>query len=147
MTEPLLAARPAHLGWRLLATAYDFLPALALWFFGSVLLLLLRGGQPVAAGSLAAWAELLLLWSLTGAYAVASWRRGGQTLALRALRLKVVAADGGRAAVAALCLRYAVATVSLAALGLGFWWSLFERERRTWHDLASGTRLVRLEAA
>jgi uncharacterized RDD family membrane protein YckC len=34
--------------------------------------------------------------------------------------------------------------VSLAAAGLGFLWSLVDAERRTWHDLASGTVLVRL---
>ena len=45
----------------------------------------------------------------------------------------------------ALALRYAVATLSLAAGGLGFLWSLIDRERRTWHDLASGTVLVRLD--
>ena len=34
--------------------------------------------------------------------------------------------------------------MSRLRIGLGFWWSLWERERRTWHDLASGTVLVRL---
>jgi len=64
---------------------------------------------------------------------------------MRPWRLKVTSADGAGAGGRALCLRYAVATLSLAAFGLGFLWSLFERERRTWHDLASGTVLVRLE--
>jgi uncharacterized RDD family membrane protein YckC len=101
----------------------------------------------VVPGSPASWLELFLLWAVTGAYALLSWRRGGQTLGMRPWRLKVIAADGQRAGMGALALRYTVATLSLAALGLGFWWSLFERERRTWHDLASRTVLVRLEPA
>jgi uncharacterized RDD family membrane protein YckC len=146
MSDPVKPhARPAHLGWRLFALVYDFFPMLALWFVGSGLVLLLRGGQPVPPGSLAAWGELLLLWSITGAYAVVSWRRGGQTLGMRPWRLKVVAADGSAAATRALLLRYAVATLSLAAFGLGFLWSLIDRDRRTWHDLAAGTLLVRVE--
>ena len=140
-------ARPAHLGWRLFALVYDFFPVLALWFAVGGLVLLARGGVPVAPGSPGSWLELLLLWAVTGGYALLSWRRGGQTLGMRPWRLKVTTADGRHAGMAALALRYAVATLSLAAFGLGFWWSLFERERRTWHDLASGTVLVRLEPA
>jgi len=139
------AARPAHLGWRLVAMTYDFFPVLALWFAASGVLLLVRAGQPVEPGSVASVLGLVLLWLASGAYAVLSWRRGGQTLGMRPWRLKVTAADGRRAGFAALSLRYAVATLSLAAGGLGFLWSLLDRERRTWHDLASRTVLVRLQ--
>lgn len=139
------AARPAHLGWRLVAMTYDFFPVLALWFAASGLLLLLRAGQPVEPGSVASVLGLVVLWLASGAYALLSWRRGGQTLGMRPWRLKVTAVDGSRAGVGALSLRYAVATISLAAGGLGFLWSLFDRERRTWHDLASRTVLVRLQ--
>ena len=34
--------------------------------------------------------------------------------------------------------------LSLLAAGLGFWWAWFDRERLTWHDHASGTRVVRV---
>lgn len=143
--SPALRARPAHLGWRLFAMVYDFFPVLGLWVGTSGLMLLVRGGRPVAPDSLAAWAELALLWAVTGGYAVLSWRYGGQTLGMRPWRLKVLGADGRIAPTRALVLRFAVATLSLAAGGLGFLWSLFDRERRSWHDLASGTVLVRLD--
>ena len=141
------AARPAHLGWRVFALVYDFFPVLALWFAAAGLMLALRGGTPVEPGSLAAWAELVLLWATSGAYAWLSWRRGGQTLGMRPWRLKVVAAGGGAPTGRALAIRYAVATLSLAAAGLGFLWCLVDRDRRGWHDLASGTLLVRLARA
>ncbi len=139
-------ARPAHLGWRLFALVYDFFPALALWFATSALVLLVRGGEPVVPGSLASWFELALLWAVTGFYAVFSWYRGGQTLGMRPWRLKVLQADGRRPPLRALVLRYAVATLSLLAGGLGLLWCLVDRDRRGWHDLASGTVLVRLDA-
>jgi uncharacterized RDD family membrane protein YckC len=32
--------------------------------------------------------------------------------------------------------------LSWLPLGLGFFWVLFDRDRRAWHDRLSGTRLV-----
>jgi uncharacterized RDD family membrane protein YckC len=73
-----------------------------------------------------------------------SWRRGGQTLGMRAWRLRLVHASGQVPPWRAVLLRYLVAGVSLGAFGLGFLWSLWDPQRRSWHDLASGTRLLRL---
>ena len=71
-----------------------------------------------------------------------SWRRGGQTLGMRPWRLRVVAADGGRPTLRArCCVRYAVGTLSLLLAGCGFWWAWLDRDRLTWHDRASGTRM------
>jgi uncharacterized RDD family membrane protein YckC len=139
------SARPAHLGWRLLAMVYDCLPLIALWFATSLIVYLARSEQEVRPGSLAAWFELALLWLVTGAYFVASWMRVGATLGMRAWRLKVLTADGRTPSLRALCVRYVVATLSLLAVGIGFAWSLIDGERRTWHDLASGTRFVRMD--
>jgi len=139
-----IAAPPAALGWRLLAAVYDLLPVLALWMLVSATLLLTRGGEPVTSGSPAAWLELALLWATTGLYAGLSWRRGGQTLGMRAWHLRVVDASGAPPAARAVMLRYTVATLSLLALGVGFAWALLDPQRRTWHDLAAGTVVVRL---
>lgn len=135
---------PAALHWRLLAALYDLLPLLAIWFALAALALLALGGRPAAPGSAAAWIELVVMLAAGFGYYGVSWRHGGQTLGMRAWRVALRRADGGQPGWGALALRYVVAGVSLAALGLGFWWSLFERERRTWHDLASGTVLLRL---
>lgn len=139
-----VSARPAHLGWRVLALVYDALPVIALWMLISLLIYLIHGLRPVASDSLGGWIELVALWAMTGLYAVESWARGGQTIGMRPWRLKLLRADGAVATRRRLWLRYAVASLSLAAVGLGFAWSLIERERRTWHDLASGTTLLRL---
>ena len=130
---------------RLLAMLYDLLPLAALWMATSAVMLLLRGGVRVTPGSAAAMVEFVLLLAVTFAYLGLSWRRGGQTLGMRAWRLRLVNVDGSSPVPwRALMLRYLVAMVSLAAVGLGFVWSLFEPNRRTWHDLASGTVLVRM---
>jgi uncharacterized RDD family membrane protein YckC len=135
-------AAPAALGWRLLAMMYDAVPMLPIALLVSALVLVANGLQPVVAPAGRA-ALALGLWLAAGLYFVLSWRRGGQTMGMRPWRLRVVAATGQPATSAALWARYAVATVSLGLAGLGFLWSLVDPERRAWHDLASGTRLVR----
>jgi uncharacterized RDD family membrane protein YckC len=138
------AATPAALQWRLFAAAYDLLPLLAIWFAVAALALLVRGGVPVEPGGAGAWLEFGAMLLAGFGYFGLSWRRGGQTLGMRAWRLRLTDAHGGAPNWRALALRYAVAGVSLAAFGAGFLWSLLDAERRTWHDLASGTRLLRL---
>src|SRR3546814_18614948 len=75
--------------------------------------------------------EFGVLWLITGAYAVVSWHRGGQTIGMRPWRLRVVAADGMPPSWRAVCVRYVVASVSLLAFGIGFIWALFDRQRRS----------------
>lgn len=137
-------AYPAALGWRLLALVYDVLPLLGIWFAVAALMLALRLGQPVEPGGLSALIEQALLLAATFAYFALSWRRGGQTLGMRAWRLRLLDTDGRPPSWRSIVLRAVVALLSLALFGLGFLWSLFERERRSWHDLASGTVIVRL---
>src|SRR3546814_21062523 len=131
-------ARPAHLGWRLVAMTYDLLPLLALWFLASGVLLLARGGAPVAYGSVMSIVEFGVLWLITGAYAVVSWHRGGQTIGMRPWRLRVVAADGMPPSWRAVCVRYVVASVSLLAFGIGFLLALFDRQRSSGHETNGG---------
>lgn len=139
------AAIPAHLGWRLLALVYDTLPNVAIWFAVSALVLMLKPGHTAfAPWSLGQGMLWLLCWAISGAYAVLAWRRTGQTLGMKPWRLRVVARDGTPAPVRTLAIRYAVATVSLLAFGLGFLWCLADRERRALHDVVAGTLFVRL---
>ncbi len=145
-------SRPSALiGWRVLALVYDLWPALALWMLASLLFTVIftisghASRENIAPFSALQWLLWLVCWLLTAAYALLSWRRGGQTLGMRPWRLKVVADDGvsapGRRA---LWIRYAVGSASLLLGGLGFWWAWLDRERLTWHDRASCTRIVRM---
>lgn len=153
-TEPaavsLAAHRPASLlGWRLLALLYDLFPALALWMLAGALFTAgyavgHAARENIAPFSALQWVLWACCWGLTGMYATWSWRRGGQTLGMRPWRLQVVGRDGQRPSAGALWMRYAVGTLSVLLGGLGFWWSLVDRQRLTWHDRASGTRMVRL---
>ncbi|WP_345293560.1 RDD family protein [Luteimonas vadosa] len=142
-------AAPALVGWRLLALFYDLWPAAALWFLLSFLFSLAYAAsghdmhENIAPFSALQWLLWASCWLASGAYAVVSWRRGGQTLGMRPWRLRVTTPDGGVPTPGALWLRYVIGTVSLLAAGLGFWWAWLDRDRLAWHDRGSGTRLVR----
>jgi len=135
----------------MLALVYDMWPVIAMWMLASLAFTVaftISGHSsreniaPFSALQLSLW---VVCWLITGSYALLSWRRGGQTLGMRPWRLKVVSADGVSAPDSrALVMRFVVGSVSLLLAGLGFWWAWLDRERLTWHDRASGTRMVRL---
>ena len=87
------------IGWRLLALLYDLFPAAGLWFVVAGVFVALHGDA--VTGGVLGLVEFAVLWSVTGAYAVASWRRGGQTLGMRPWRLHVTGVDGEPPAVRA----------------------------------------------
>ena len=74
------------------------------------------------------------------------WVHGGQTLGLRAWRLRVVRIDGGPVTWRCAALRFLSALLSWAPFGLGVLWALFDPKQRTWHDRLSRTRLATASA-
>ncbi len=140
------SSNPASLWLRVAAAVYDLFPLIALWMVTAGLLLLaVHGNIDVAHPPLAYTVALRgSLLAVSAAYFVVSWGRGGQTIGMRAWRLRVVGVDGRRLPWPRALLRFAVALVSLAAFGLGFIWCLFDRKQRGWHDIAARSHLVRL---
>lgn len=140
---------PAPLHLRLAALAYDVFPLAALWMATAGLFLLAARGDVDAAHPPAGYRLALqfALLAVTAGYFVLSWTRGGQTIGMRAWRIRIVAAEGAALPWPRALLRFAVALVSLAAAGAGFLWCLFDRDRRAWHDLAARSACVRLAQA
>lgn len=72
------------------------------------------------------------------------WTRAGQTLAMKTWKLQLVSRNGGPVTWKQSAIRYGVACISLLAFGLGFLWALFNKNKDTWHGLASSTKLIRV---
>jgi uncharacterized RDD family membrane protein YckC len=142
-----MSSTPASLWLRIAAGIYDLFPLLALWMATSGLALLAVHGDVDLAHPTLGWRLVLraALFAVTAAYFVVSWARGGQTIGMRAWRLRVVDGDGNALTWPRALLRFVVACVSLLALGGGFVWCLFDRRKRGWHDLAARSLLVRLQ--
>jgi uncharacterized RDD family membrane protein YckC len=73
------------------------------------------------------------------------WTHGGQTLGMRAWRFRVEPDNGHAMTWRHALLRFLGAGISWASLGAGYIWCLFNRERLSFHDALSGTRLVRTD--
>lgn len=84
---------------------------------------------------------LLILFLFFGWF----WTHRGQTLGMRAWRLKVVSHDGTAVSWLSAARRFFLALISFAAFGLGYLICLFHSENMTFHDLFSGTKIVIVE--
>lgn len=125
---------------RLLAALYDWLLVIAVMMLLSVPFVALTGA-PIAAGNNGYRAFLLVI---VAAFFCGFWRYGGQTVGMRAWRLRLIGEAG-----TAVSWRQALARLGLAAAGLlpagaGFWCMLFDPYGRSWHDRLSRTRVVQL---
>ena len=141
-----MSSTPASLWLRIAAGVYDLFPLVALWMLTAGLALLVAHGDVDLAHPSLGWLIGLrgALFVVTAAYFVISWARGGQTIGMRAWRLRVVSVQGDRLAWSRAFARFAASLLSLLALGVGFLWCLFEPDRRGWHDLLVGSRVIRL---
>jgi uncharacterized RDD family membrane protein YckC len=130
--------------WRRLAAIfYDSLLLLSVLFVATIPLVFvpdsLRGSSGVR---LAVQAYLLVVSYL---FFAGFWTHGGQTLGMRAWRLRLVSSDSGQGVSWTQALRrFLAAILSWACAGLGFLWVLVRPDRRAWHDLLSGSQLVLL---
>ncbi|MEZ5479227.1 MAG: RDD family protein [Thiolinea sp.] len=70
------------------------------------------------------------------------WTHGGQTLGMRAWKIRVVTENGGPLDWQQAFFRFAAALFSLALFGVGFLIAIFDPEKLGWHDRFSRTRLV-----
>jgi uncharacterized RDD family membrane protein YckC len=136
---------PASLLRRLAAFAYDLLllAALVLCFTLLVVVVAAGLGRSVPPGSV--WFQLCVTVLVAGFFC-GFWVHGGQTLGMRAWRIRVVRDDGAKLTGAQAVARFAAAIVAALPAGLGFWWGLLDDAGRAWHDRWTRTRVVRTNA-
>lgn len=84
----------------------------------------------------------LFLLAVFAAYFLWCWLRGGQTLAMKTWRIRLVAKDGhGRMAPKAALLRFFYALL-LVPTTIGIFWAMVDRDRQFLHDRLAGSLLV-----
>ena len=132
--------RPVHLFRRLGAICYDALLLMAVLFVAGLPLPLIP--QSMRAEPWVRYGTFLYMLLVSFLFFGWFWTHGGQTLGMRAWRIRVMD-DQQRALTWKLAWRrFAWSMVSWAVLCIGFLWSLFDAKRRTLHDRFSGTHLV-----
>jgi len=137
---------------RIAAMVYDSLVAVAILMLASGLALILPAVlntmgiiQLSESFTAADWLNQtplygIYLLTVLGVFFGWFWWRSGQTIGMRAWRLKVQQRNGQR-----LTKKQAAVRILTCALGLGNLWVLVDfKNRRAWHDYAAGTELVTL---
>jgi len=87
---------------------------------------------------------ILVYAAMAYSFFVWFWTHGGQTLGMRAWKVRVVTEDGQPINQQQATARFLWSLLSWASLGIGFMVSLVDKEKLTWHDKQSHTRLVRI---
>ncbi len=120
---------------RLASMLYEALLLAAVAFFAAWVFFFASGGRDATIG----WtrhALQLFVAAVFAAYFLWCWLRGGQTLAMRAWRIRLVEVTPRKA-----LLRLAAAAIFVPT-GISLVWAPFDRERLFLHDRLAGTRLV-----
>jgi len=119
---------------RLASLLYEAVLLVAVAFFAASAFYFASGGAPLEGWLLRA--HQLFLAAVFAAYFLWCWLRGGQTLAMKTWRVRLVGVSPGKA-----LLRFLFALV-LVPTGASILWALFDREGQFLHDRLAGTRLV-----
>lgn len=124
---------------RIGAMLYDSLLVFAVLFLVTTPFIALRGGEAVESGN-NLYAVLMAV--VIYLFFVGFWSRPGRTLGMQSWGLQLETMDGGKPSPVQATVRFLAAILSWLPLGLGFIWQLWDRDRLTWHDRLSGTKIV-----
>lgn len=125
---------------RIGAMLYDALLVAALLFLATIPFIAARGGEPVERGDNLIYQLTLLI--VVFAFYVGFWSGPGRTLGMQSWRLQLQNDEGKVPSVAQASLRLLASLLSWLPFGLGFLWQIWDREKLTWHDRISHTRIV-----
>lgn len=144
---------PTSLTRRLAAAGYDLFLLVALWFVTTFAYLglhvLISSQQAVqeqadAGRFIGDYLLTLVLLGISLLFYSAFWTRKGQTLGMQVWRIRVEQPSGMTITRKQALVRFVVAQLAWLCVGLGWLWMLWDKQSRTWQDIASGTRLVTL---
>lgn len=140
-THTTAGTEAAGLLRRLAAMSYDALILVSIFLLLTIAIMLSLGWREIAPGTW--WFQLTLL-AVFVLFFCGFWTHGGQTLGMLAWKIRVERTDGSPLRWRDALLRLLASFVSLIPLGLGYLWCLVDRDKRSWHDRLSRTRVVRV---
>ena len=134
-----MSAAAPSLRRRLASMLYEALLLFAVGFLATWLFQFAAGTLDITAGWRRHALQLFLL-VVFAAYFLWCWLRGGQTLAMKTWRIRLVDVTPQKA-----ILRFLYALV-LVPTSVSILYALFDRERQFLHDRLAGTRLIAVPA-
>jgi uncharacterized RDD family membrane protein YckC len=133
-----VSTRAPGLARRLASMVYEALLLFAVGFFAAWVFFFASRGLDATAGATRHLLQLFII-VVFAAYFLWCWLRGGQTLAMKAWRIRLVEVTPAKA-----LLRFVLALFLVPTL-ISIVWAFFDRDRQFLHDRLAGTRLVSAE--
>jgi uncharacterized RDD family membrane protein YckC len=130
---------PAGLFRRLAACIYDCLLVIAILVIPASVVMAFRGGDAIPPGNLL---FQVLLGLTTATFFIGFWMHGGQTLGMRAWRLRLERNTDAPITATIALIRFLGGLLSIAACGLGVLWIVVDPRKLTWADHLAGTHMV-----
>ena len=122
---------------RLFALFYDLLLVTAVLFAISGIAVAANGGEATQHPL-----YYLVLVAAVAFFFASFWSIGGQTLGMRAWRIKVEGIDGSAISLKQALWRFAIAVVLTAPAAVGLLWLLFDQQRSTLYDRLAATQVI-----
>jgi uncharacterized RDD family membrane protein YckC len=133
------AASTPGIGRRVACMFYEAILLFAVGFAATSLFFYASGGLG-ASGYGRTMLQLFLVTVFAG-YFLWCWLRGGQTLAMKTWKIRLVAPGHDHVPPLTALLRFALAILAVPT-GIALGWALFDRDRQFLHDRIARTRLV-----
>ena len=119
---------------------YDILLIFALMILVTYAFIAARSGESVEPDDNFIYQLTLVL--VIYFFFVGFWVRSGRTLGMQSWRLQLVDENGYRPNLKAATIRFFSALISWLPFGLGFLWQLWDKNKLTWHDRISKTKII-----
>jgi uncharacterized RDD family membrane protein YckC len=114
---------------------YELIIQISLWFIVTFFIIFLFNVETIIHLHLLQF----ILWLSSGIYFVLSWSRGGQTLAMRAWKLKLVPPNNSWWF---FYIRYLLASLGIFLFFVTFLWIFFNKNNRYIHDFILGSKII-----
>jgi len=123
-----------HLG----IMAYDTLLLVSVLLVATLIAVAANGGQAINDNNPF---FILYLLVVSGFFYGWFWTHGGQTLGMRAWKVHLIGHLQHDITWKQAAIRFVVAIIAWVPAGMGYWWQWLGKERQSWLDTFSGTRL------
>lgn len=121
------------------AFIYDIFPIVGLFLVTSMIILLFRNGVEVEMHS--PWLRALLIFEVAFYY-IYSWKVGGQTLGMRAWKIKIFPINDHQIQISweQATFRFFIGILSTCLIGFGLFWKYFSANNKSWMDIVSHSK-------
>jgi uncharacterized RDD family membrane protein YckC len=130
-----VSPRAPGLPRRLASMLYEAVLLFAVGFFAAWVFFFASGGADATAGATRHLLQVFIAL-VFAAYFLWCWLRGGQTLAMKAWKIRLVDVTPPKA-----IFRFLIALIAVPT-AISIVWALFDRDRQFLHDRLAGTRLT-----